>query len=59
MTGFPNQMGHQGSEPRRLDLQEVEREFTAGNVPCHDLKTAQMAHLLPMEGWRLWTTVAM
>lgn len=52
-------MGHQGSEPRHLDLQYVEREFNGGNVPRHDLKQAQMAHLLPMEGWRLWTTVAM
>lgn len=59
MTGFQDQMAHQGSEPPRLDLRYVEREFNDGNVRRDSLKLPQMAHLLPMEGWRLWTTVAM
>lgn len=52
-------MGPRGSETQGLDLREVERDFNDGTVHRNDLKVAQMAHLLPMEGWRLWTTVAM
>ena len=42
-------------EDQKVEDQTVERGIDERRTRQHNV---QMAHLLPMEGWRLWVTVS-
>jgi hypothetical protein len=53
-----DQKGYRLSEQNSMK-QPVKPEVDGPSVPHHGPGGMQMAYLLPMKGWRLWTTVTM